>query len=290
MNFFKSQGLLLCWRQTYEQNPAKSSTLRTPLPVARAAASRPWHGRTGLPETSWPEKKVRHFRFDWKCEEPPRNMHDVRAAAAPLSLKLKLTTLFSWWFFGGKHVNLLELGSLISLLRRITREGIRGKAALGTCEFARGLGSRVKGTLELTKINFLLRKLGFWCLAHDGALELMWLPIWANLADALTRASRSRVGMPHCQSFLRHRPHSLHQPTLSRSWIYSVNHCRLLPIQRENMCVSLNPPVSSVDRKRNLPVWRRRTSQVTNAGESMSTPSNVRQLHRKCVKSVSSQP
>ena len=71
-------------------------------------------------------------------------------------------------------------------------------------------------------------------------------------------ASRSRVGMPYYQSFLRHRTQSLHQPTLSGSWICSVNNCRLLPIQRENVCVSLNPPVPLVVRKRILPMWRRR--------------------------------
>ena len=30
----------------------------------------------------------KHVRLDWKGEEPPCNMHDVRAAAAPLALKL----------------------------------------------------------------------------------------------------------------------------------------------------------------------------------------------------------
>ena len=42
------------------------------------------------------EEKGEHVRLDWKGEEPPSNMHDVRAAAAPLALSLKWTALFSY--------------------------------------------------------------------------------------------------------------------------------------------------------------------------------------------------
>ena len=56
--------------------------------------------------------------------------------------------------------------------------------------------------------------------------------------------SQSKVGMPHFQSFRLLEPQS------------SVNHCQWLPIQRESMCISLNPPVPSVVRERNLSTWR----------------------------------
>ena len=58
-------------------------------------------------------------------------------------------------FFAGTQINLLELESLISLTRHVTREGIRAKTALDTCRFARGLGSRLNRTIELTKNYFL---------------------------------------------------------------------------------------------------------------------------------------
>ena len=51
------------------------------------------------------EEKGKHVHFDWQGEEPPSNMHDVRAAAAPFALRLKWTTLFSFRFFAGKHIN-----------------------------------------------------------------------------------------------------------------------------------------------------------------------------------------
>ena len=119
--------------------------------------------------------------LDWKDEEPLSNMHDVRAAVAPLALKLKWTTLFSYRFFCGTGEP--DQPPHAPYTCRNT-----GTAALGTCGFARGLGSRLKRTVELTKINFLLRKQGFWCLVFDIALELVWVLTWAIPADALSRS------------------------------------------------------------------------------------------------------
>ena len=81
------------------------------------------------------EEKGELVRFDWKGEEPPSNMHDVLAAAAPLALKLKWPTLFSYCFFACKHINLLGLES----------------TALGIGGFARGLGIRLRRTVDLIK-------------------------------------------------------------------------------------------------------------------------------------------
>ena len=57
-------------------------------------------------------------------------MHDARAAAAPLALKLNLDQVVFL------PVNLLKLQSLVRLLRRITRKGIRARRLLrgrGSC-------------------------------------------------------------------------------------------------------------------------------------------------------------
>ena len=102
------------------------------------------------------EEKGEHVRLDWEGEEPPRNMHDGRAVAAPLALKLNWVTMFSYRFFKGKHINPLELESLISLLRRITREGTKARRLLVLAD------SRVffwepsqKGQIELAKSQHL---------------------------------------------------------------------------------------------------------------------------------------
>ena len=74
--------------------------------------------------TCWPRKKESTRAFDWTGDEPPISMRDGRAAAAPLALPLNCSTLFSCRVLGSKHINLLELDSLISLLKRVTREGM----------------------------------------------------------------------------------------------------------------------------------------------------------------------
>ena len=40
------------------------------------------------------EERGEHVRLDWKGEEQASNMHDGRAAAAPLALKLTWATMF----------------------------------------------------------------------------------------------------------------------------------------------------------------------------------------------------
>ena len=74
--------------------------------------------------------------------------------------------------------------SLISLLRRVTREGVRERRLLVLVDSRVVLGAVSKGRSSSRKINFLLRKLVFWYLAYDLALELVWVPTWANPADA----------------------------------------------------------------------------------------------------------
>ena len=173
------------------------------------------------------------------------NMHDVRAAVAPFALKLKWITLFSYRFLAGKHINLLELESLISLLRRITRAGIRKKPLLVLVESRVVLGAVSTGGSSSRKFNFLLRKL--WCLVHDVALELVWVPTWANPPDALftEQADRKLVWLFAKASFYADRSAGIS----SRS-----------PAHVEN-----------------------ETSQVTHVGEGSSTPSNVRHLSRDSV-------
>ena len=243
-SFHLSQGLA-----PSVANELTSRSLRKTLRYGRISEWR-WRLHCAVTWQVWrvlydlAEEEGEHVRLNRKREEPPSNMHDGRAAAAPLVLGLNCATMFSYRFFEGKHLHLLELESLISLLRRVTREGCRHGGSWIRAWFwepSRKDGSR--------KINFLLRRLGFWCLAYDIALELVWVPTWANLADAPHETSRLNVVMHHCRRFRLHRPRFSHQPMPSRSWICSVSYCRLRPIQRENMCASLHPPVPSVVRK-----------------------------------------
>ena len=189
-------------------------------------------------------------------------MRVALAAVAPLALKLDQ-------FFAGKHINLQELESLISLLRRITREGIRARWFFVLVDSRVVLGSRLKETIELTKNQFLASKKGL-----------------VNPADAPPRSKpikswfASLPKLPPTPTAVFASAH-----TLSRSWIYSVNHCRLLPIQRDVRELESSGAFSFSEAK--PACVETSTSQVTFAGEGISTPSNVRQLLRKGVRTVS---
>ena len=107
------------------------------------------------------------FAFDWKGEEPPSNVHDVRAAAATLALKLKWVTLVSYRF-------------------RITRAGIREKRLLVLVDSRVVLGTSQKDGRARENVISCFENKGFG-LASDIALELVWVPTWANPADAPSR-------------------------------------------------------------------------------------------------------
>ena len=157
------------------------------------------------------------FVLIWEREEPPSNMHDVRAIAAPLALKLKWTTLFSHRFLAGKHINLLELESLIGLLRRITRAGIRAKRLLVLVDSRVVLEPSQKAARAHEQSISCFENCGFgaslvtspwnWCGSLPGQIQPM----------PLRGTSRSQAGMPLCQSFLLRRPQCWHQLPLSRS-------------------------------------------------------------------------
>ena len=95
-----------------------------------------------------------------------------------LAMKLSWTALFSYRFVRSKHINLLELASVIGLLRRITREGIRTRRILVLVDSRVVLGSCLERTIMLTKSQFLASEAGFlvsclesrwnWCGCRPG--------------------------------------------------------------------------------------------------------------------------
>ena len=103
------QGSLLCWKRTCERNHVKDSTLRIHFRAALAAASRQLHREAWLALYELAEEKGEHVRLDWRGVEPPCSVHDGRAAGALLALQLTWATVFSYVFFQGKHINLMEL-------------------------------------------------------------------------------------------------------------------------------------------------------------------------------------
>ena len=182
------------------------------------------------------EEKGEHVRLDWEGEEPPSMLLDVRGAAAPLALKLKWTTLFSYLFLAGKHINLLKLESLISLHRRRTRAEIRAKRLLVLVDSSVVLGSRVKWPLELAK-NY--------CLASE---TVVLVPRFRHrtgigVEPYLGKSSRSPFAEQAEASFYAFRSADISSRSLGAE-----------SAQQENMGASLNPRVLSVVRSCNLPM------------------------------------
>ena len=172
-------------------------------------------------------------------DEPPSKMHDMRAAAAPLALKVNWSTLFSYCFFtGGKHTNLLELGSLISVLRRIAREGIRARRLLVLVGWRVVLRDRHKRTIELTENQFLALKT--WDLSFS---LLTKLPPASTAVFASAHALSELILLPEPLSVAAHKVGE-NVRELESSGAFSGSKANPAPV------------VSG-------------TSQVTNAGESI---------------------
>ena len=158
-------------------------------------------------------------------------------------------------FSKGKDINLLE--SLISLLRRITREVIRTRRLLVLVDSRVVLGAVSKGRSSSRKVNFLLRKLWFWCLAHDVALELEWVPTWANPADA---PSRNKP----IESWYASLPKRPPPPTAAFASVHARSELDLLrEPQHANICGHCSPLVSSAARERDLPVVKMKLRKST---------------------------
>ena len=104
-------------------------------------------------------RRGEHVRLDWQGEEPPSNTcsHCTTCVEAGLGLDV-FVPFFS--FLEGKHINLLELESLISLLKRVTREGVQARRLLVLVDSRVVFGAVSKVRSSSRKINFLLRKLG----------------------------------------------------------------------------------------------------------------------------------
>ena len=98
------------------RNPSKHSAATDASPSGAGGCVAPITQVAWLALYDVAQEKGEHVRLEWKGEEPPSNVHDGRASAAPLALKLHRATMCSYRFFAGKHINLLELESLISLL------------------------------------------------------------------------------------------------------------------------------------------------------------------------------
>ena len=207
-----------------------------------------------------------------------------RATCTTLALNLKWTTLFSYRFFAGKHINPLELESLISLLRLPHVKEHGHKRLLARVHSRVVLGAVSKGRSNSRKMYFLFRKLWFWCLACDIALELV---LGAYLPGHIQPMPPSR-----CQPIESWYASLLQLPSYTdRSGGSSSRSPSKLDLFREPLSVAAHTAgehvrelesSGAVSCLKTKPVYvENAPSQVIYAGESTSTPTDMRQLPRK---------
>ena len=108
------------------------------------------------------EEQGQHVRLDRRDEETPSSMHDGRGAAAPIALELDWVTMLSYRACSAKHINFLEIDSLISLIRRVTSERVRAqrlsvlvvsRVVLGAVSKVRSSSIRPHGELLLLLVQ-----------------------------------------------------------------------------------------------------------------------------------------
>ena len=133
------------------------------------------------------EERGEHVRLDWGPAPPPASFVSTHSSAAALITPAAWTKLFASRFRKNDHINVLELIALVSLLRRLSNQGVRRQRILCCVDSRVVLGAVTKGRSSSRKLNHVLRKLAYECLASSLTVDLLWVPSWANPADAPSR-------------------------------------------------------------------------------------------------------
>jgi len=134
------------------------------------------------------EERGEHVRLDWDpAAEPPTELRDARAFAAPLACRLDWKILYGYRFKYRKHINLLELEALLTLMKHLVNRGIRDARVLVLVDSRVLLGALAKGRSSSRRINHVLKKISGRSLLSGIVFECVWIPTWANAADAPSR-------------------------------------------------------------------------------------------------------
>ena len=133
------------------------------------------------------EERGEHVRLDWGPAPPPPSFISTHSSAAALLTPAAWTEFFAYRFRTNDHINVLELVALVSLLRRLSNQGVRRQRILCCVDPRVVLGAVTKGRSSSRKLNHVLRKLAYEYLASSLTVDLLWVPSWANPANAPSR-------------------------------------------------------------------------------------------------------
>ena len=167
----------------------------------------------------------------------------------------------------GKHINFLDLADHTKVCVHV------GTWRWWIHEWFR---SRLEGRSSSREINFLIRKLEFWCFACDIAPDLVWVPTWTHPAGALSRnkqiedwyAPLPKLPLPPVAVFAS--VHALAEPNLLREPLSAAahtacEHVRTLESSRVFHCSRAGPA---------------RGEHEHYVGRGHSTPSNERRIKK----------
>jgi len=156
-------------------------------PVAAGATMAPVPEHLWLQLYDWAEEKGEAVRLDWGSDPPPTELRDVRALSANVTCALDWSVVFSRAFIYPDHINVLELEAVILLIKRLSIDGWHHCRVLVAIDSRVVVGAIAKGRSSSRKLNFRLRKLAALLFLRDIYLEVIWVPTWANPADAPSR-------------------------------------------------------------------------------------------------------
>ena len=104
---------------------------------------------------------------------------DGRAVAAWVTTEMHWQTVLSFKSRAAKHRNLLELEAAVALVCRLVRHGHMNLQV----DSSVALGALAAGHSSSRRVNYAWKKLRFPLLVNGIALEVVWTPTWAKLAD-----------------------------------------------------------------------------------------------------------
>ena len=133
------------------------------------------------------EERGEHVRLDWGDSPPPVAISDYRSSAAGAIMNCDWEVCLSRPFTGSRHINLLELDALIMLVKRLKRQGESDIRIIVAVDSRVVVGAVAKGRSSSRKLNFRLRQLAALSLEMGIYVDLLWVPTWANPADAPSR-------------------------------------------------------------------------------------------------------
>ena len=133
------------------------------------------------------EFKGEHLRLDETKLEFSASENIRLAHSALLTMPLDWQVAFRYVFRFQKHINVLEAQAVLIWFKRLAKQRFQNQRVIILVDSAVVKGAVTKGRSGSRVLNKVLRQLAAICLAHNFYCELVWIPTWANPADAPSR-------------------------------------------------------------------------------------------------------